>query len=310
MKKISIITPCFNEEKNVPLIVEEIRKVMNTLPYIYEHILIDNCSTDLTWEEIKKASAEDDKIKGIRNARNFGPLRSVAHAMFNGDGDCIIALACDLQEPPSLIPEFIQKWEEGYKVVFGQKTESDESKIMYSIRGLYYDIIARFSEIPQFKQTTGFGLYDKEVVKMIESLHEPEPSLRHIIAELGYKVAFIDYCQPKRIYGKSKFSLFFYFDYAFNTLINTSQLPLKMAVSWGFFTSFVSFAIGLVYLIWKCIDWMHFDMGLAPVLIGLFFIGGVLLMFIGIIGEYIGEILRRTKIRPLVIESERINFDK
>jgi glycosyltransferase involved in cell wall biosynthesis len=307
---ISIVTPCYNEESNVFDVVSRVREVMSHMDYPYEHILIDNRSVDKTWAKIKEAAAADAHVKGIRNVKNFGPARSASYGMFQAKGDAVIELAADLQDPPELIPQFLAEWEKGYKVVLGQKTDSDESKVMFLIRGLYYNIISHYAETEQFKHTTGWGLYDSEVLAVIKSLNEPEPSFRHLIAELGYEVSLVKYSQPKRLHGKSSYNFKRYFSYAFNTLISTSQAPLKLAVIWGFVISFLSFTLGVMYFIWKIMDWMRFDAGQAPMLIGLFFIGGVLLMFIGIIGEYIGEILKRTRHFPLVIESERVGFDK
>ncbi len=307
-KMISIVTPCYNEEPNIKEVVSQVRTVMSGLDYQYEHILIDNCSTDNTWSKIKEEAIADSHVKGIKNVRNFGPLRSLVYGLFQANGDAAMTLAADLQDPPELIPTFINEWEKGYKVVLGQKCQSEESKLMYKLRSLYYAIIAHFSDTKQYKQTTGWGLYDAEVLKVMKSLNEPEPSLRHIVAELGYEASLVQFVQPKRKAGKSSFNFKKYISYAFTTLISTSQAPLKLAVIWGFVVSFGSFLMGIFYLIWKLMDWMRFDTGQAPLLIGLFFMGGVLLMFIGIIGEYIGEIFKRTRHFPLVIEQERIGF--
>lgn len=309
-KMISIVTPCYNEEDNICELISQVRKVMSGIDYSYEHILVDNRSTDSTWDKIKTESKNDPHIKGIRNVRNFGPLRNAMYGLFQAGGDCAISLAADLQDPPELIPTLISEWEKGYKVVLGQKDMSEESRIMSGLRKAYYSIIAHFSDTKQYKQTTGWGLYDSSVIKVMKQLNEPEPSLRHIVAELGYEASLVRYCQPKRQHGKSSYNFKSYIEYAFQTLISTSQAPLKLAVVWGFTISFFSFVMGIVYFVWKLMDWWRFDTGQAPMLIGLFFIGGVLLMFIGIIGEYIGEIFKRTRNFPLVIEQERVGFDE
>ena len=309
-KLISVMTPCYNEEENISEVVSRVKEVMSTLDYEYEHILIDNRSTDKTWEKIKEESSKDLHVKGILNVRNFGPLRNAVYGLFQTRGDCAISLAADLQDPPELIPTLIKEWEKGYKVVLGQKDMSEESRIMSGLRKAYYGIIAHFSDTKQYKQTTGWGLYDSSVIKVMKQLNEPEPSLRHIVAELGYEASLVRYSQPKRLHGKSSYNFKSYIEYAFQTLISTSQAPLKFAVIWGFIISFVSFLMGIFYFVWKLMDWWRFDTGQAPMLIGLFFIGGVLLMFIGIIGEYIGEIFKRTRNFPLVIEQERVGFDE
>lgn len=310
MPFISIVTPCYNEEENVEELILRVRKVMEQLSYPYEHILIDNHSADRTWEILRGFAAEDKRIKLIRNVRNFGGLRSPAHALYQAKGEAVILIACDMQDPPELIPDFLEKWKQGYKVVLGQKTSSEESIIMYKIRSLYYKIIQHFAAVHEYEQTTGFGLYDQEVIRQLERLNEPEPSPRHLIADLGYEVALVQFRQPKRQHGKTGFGFSVYFSYALRSLVQTSRVPLKLAVILGFIVSAVSFAIAVFYLIYKLCNWMTFELGFAPILIGVFFIGGVLLMFLGIIGEYIGEILSRVTYRPLVIEQERVNFEE
>lgn len=307
---ISIVTPCYNEELNVPQLITRVREIMAELPYPYEHILIDNHSSDRTWEILKGFAAEDKRIKIIRNVRNFGGFRSPAYALYQAKGAAAILIASDLQDPPELIPQFLEKWEEGYKVVLGQKTSAEESAIMYRIRSLYYKIIQRFSDIPEYAHVTGFGLFDQEVVRQMEKLDEPEPSTRHLIADLGYEAALVPFRQPKRKQGKTGFGLAVYVPFALRSLIMTSRAPLVMAVLLGFMVSLVSFGIAVFYLIYKLVNWSSFQMGQAPILIGIFFIGGVLLMFMGIIGEYIGEVLTRVTKRPLVIEQERVNFEE
>lgn len=307
---ISIVTPCYNEELNVAQLITKVRDIMAELPYPYEHILIDNHSTDRTWEILKGFAAEDKRIKIIRNVRNFGGFRSPAHALYQAKGAAAILISSDLQDPPELIPKFLEEWEQGYKVVLGQKTSAEESIMMYRIRSLYYKIIQRFSDIPEYAHVTGFGLFDQEVVRQMEELDEPEPSTRHLIADLGYEAALVPFRQPKRKRGKSGFGLAVYIPFALRSLIMTSRAPLVMAVLLGFFVSLGSFGISMIYLIYKLVNWSSFQLGQAPILIGIFFIGGVLLMFMGIIGEYIGEVLTRVTKRPLVIEQERVNFEE
>lgn len=310
-KKISIFTPCYNEEGNVYNMCIEIRKVMEALPqYDYEHILSDNSSTDNTWGILKSLAKEDKRIKVILNERNFGPGRSGSHGFFQTNGDATICMACDFQDPPELIPQFIKKWEEGYKVVWGQKCSSEESKVMFSIRILYYKVIKNLSKIPQYENVTGFGLYDRQVVDLMRDANEPNPNFRNLIAEYGYHVGLIQYNQPARKVGKSSYTLLSYFDTAFSALINTSRFPLKLATFMGITIAILSFIIAIVYLVLKLVYWNRFTAGVSPILIGMFFLGGIQLMFLGIVGEYIGEILTRVTKRPLVVEHERINFEE
>lgn len=310
MKKISILIPCYNESLNIRKMYSAVKKVMETLPqYDYEQLYIDNASKDNTWEIIKELAVKDKHVKGIENETNFGPGRSASYGMYQTDGDASICLACDFQDPPELIPKFIEKWEEGYKVVWGKKTGSKENKIMYAVRGIYYKLIKTFSKVQQYEQVTGFGLYDKEVVERMKNSGEPSPIFRNLIADYGYRIGFVEYFQPKREKGKSSYNFFSYFDTALQSLINTSRLPLKLATFCGIIVSGISFVVAIIYLVMKLIYWNRFIAGTAPIVIGIFFLGGVQLLFLGIIGEYVGEILTRVTNRPLVVEHERINFE-
>lgn len=308
-KKISILVPCYNESENVEEMYWAVRKVMESLQdYEYEQLFIDNCSTDNTWEIIKGIAKNDMHVKGIENEMNFGPGRSGSYGMYQTEGDASICLACDFQDPPELIPEFIRKWEEGFKVVWGKKTASKENKIMFMIRTLYYKCIKTLSNVQQYEHVTGFGLYDKEVVYRMKNSDEPSPIFRNLIADYGYRIGFVEYIQPERKHGKSSYNFMSYFNTALHSLINTSQIPLKIATFLGLLISGVSFLIALVYLIFKLVYWDRFIAGTAPVVVGMFFLGGLQLLFLGILGEYVGEILTRVTKRPLVVEHERINF--
>jgi len=310
MRKLSILTPCYNEEENVYALVEAVKKTMQTMSsYSYEHVIIDNCSTDKTRAILRKIAAEDKNVKVILNVRNFGPGRSGAYGFFQTSGDATICLACDFQDPPELIPDFVKKWEDGALIVWGKKTGSEESRLMYFTRSLYYKIIKTFSDSEQYDHVTGFGLYDRSVIKQMLAADEPDPNFRNLISEFGYPIEFIEYNQPSRRAGKSSYNFIRYLDTAINSLVNTSRAPLRIATLFGFFMSGVSFLIALIYFILKLIYWDSFIMGTAPLVIGLFFLGSVQLFFIGLLGEYIGGILNRVVKRPLVIEQERINFE-
>ncbi|MCI9198946.1 MAG: glycosyltransferase family 2 protein [Lachnospiraceae bacterium] len=309
MKTISLFTPCYNEEGNIYALYKSVTEVMKKIPeYDYEYIFIDNASTDNTQNILRKIAEEDKRVKAIFNVRNFGPSRSGSYGFFQTSGDVSICLACDFQDPPELIPEFIKKWEEGYKVVWGKKLDSEESKWMYAIRSLYYTIVKSMAESKQYDNVTGFGLYDREVMDLLRKSNDPTPNLRNLIGEYGYEVGMVEYHQPKRKSGKSSYNFFKYYTVAINSLIITSRVPLRIATFFGTIVAGLSFFVGLIYFILKLIFWDSFSFGMAPLVSGLFFLGAVQLLFIGILGEYIGEILVRQMNRPLVVEKERINF--
>lgn len=309
-KKISIVTPCFNEQENVADVYGQVKDVFAKLPdYDYEHIFIDNASADRTVEILKKIAQEDKRVKIIVNARNFGHIRSPYHALLQTTGDAAMFLVADLQEPPALINDFIKKWEEGYKIIIGVKNKSKENPIMFGIRKLYYSILKKFADVDQIKNFNGFGLYDKCFVDVLRKLDDPYPYFRGLISEVGFARVEIEYTQSGRKKGKSHNSFYDLYDIAMLGFVNHSKLPLRLASIIGFGLSLASLFVALVYVILKLLFWNAFAWGLAPLVVGIFFLGSVQLFFIGILGEYIGAIYTQVKRRPLVVEQERINFE-
>ncbi|GAB4420929.1 MAG: glycosyltransferase family 2 protein [Bacteriovoracaceae bacterium] len=309
-KLISIVTPCYNEEENVRELCCQIRHVMGTvLPeYDYEHIFIDNGSTDTTVALIKEESRVDKNVKGIVNSRNFGHIRSPFYGLVQANGDAVMLMVSDLQDPPSLIPEFVKKWEEGNEIVIGVKKGSEETPLMFVIRKAYYYLIEQLSEIKLRKNYTGFGLYDKKIINILKDIKDPYPYFRGLVLELGYSVAEILYTQPKRVRGITKNNFFTLYDMAMLGICSHSKVPLRIATLTGFILAFISFLVSIGYLIAKLVLWDSFAMGMAPVVLGIFFFASVQLFFLGILGEYIGVIYTKITNRPLVFEKERINF--
>lgn len=309
MKHISVMTPCYNEEGNILNIYQAVKAQFDKLPqYTYEHIFIDNCSTDRSREILRALAQQDKNVKVILNARNFGPNRSGTYGMFQGTGEALICIVCDLQDPPDMIPVFLEKWEEGYKVVMGQKTKSKENPLMFQVRKLYYKIMSALSETEHLENVTGYGLFDKEVLDMIQWMDDPDPYIRGLVTQLGYKYCLVEYTQQQRTSGKSSYNFNKYFDFAITGLTHVSKKPLRIATLLGFAMSGISLVLAVVYLIMKLVHWYDFDMGTAPILIGMFLLGSIQLAFIGVIGEYIGAILTKVTKRPMVVEEERINF--
>ncbi|HNW74358.1 MAG TPA: glycosyltransferase family 2 protein [Bacteroidales bacterium] len=311
MKRISILTACYNEEENIQELYRQVKAQCDKVPgYDFEHVFIDNASTDRTVALLKEIASEDKSVKIIVNARNFGHIRSPYHGMMQCSGDAIISIVADLQDPPEMIVDFIKKWEAGYKIVTGVKNKSKENRIMFLIRKFFYKIIESISETEQIKNFTGFGLYDKQFIDVLRKLDDPYPYFRGAISDLGYDRTEIPYTQPKREKGKTKNNFYSLYDMAMLGFVNHSKLPLRLSSFIGFTVALVSLLVALVYFIYKLIDWQDFQLGLAPLVIGIFFLGGIQLFFLGIIGEYIGAIFTQVKKRPLVIEKERINFDE
>jgi glycosyltransferase involved in cell wall biosynthesis len=307
---ISVLTPCFNEEDNVEPLYHRIKAAFALLPgYRYEHVFVDNASTDRTVERVKRLASGDRSVKLIVNNRNFGHIRSPLHAFYVLRGDAVITMASDLQDPPELIPQYVRKWAEGYKVVIGIKPKSQEAVLMANIRRLYYRFVNGISEVPLIPNFTGFGLYDREVVEKVREIDDRYPYFRGLIADLGYPRAEIPFLQPRRERGISKNNIYTLYDAAMLGITNHSKVPLRIATFCGFALSLVSLTIAMGYLIAKLLYWNSFSLGTAPLVIGMFFLGAVQLFFIGILGEYIGAIHTQVHKRPLVTEKERVNFD-
>lgn len=310
MKHISIVTPCYNEEENVEDLHAQITAVMSELPdYTFEHIYIDNASTDQTVNILRKLAAADPRVKVIVNARNFGHIRSPYYGILQAHGDAVISMASDLQDPPHLIKDFIHQWENGYKVVMGVKSHSEETWVLFALRTLYYRVLGSLSDVQLIENFTGFGLYDQQVIGILRKIDDPYPYFRGLIADIGFPAARIEFVQPTRKRGITKNNFYTLYDMAMLGLTNFSKVPLRLATMLGFFAATISFIVGLFYLVYKLVDWQNFQLGSAPVVIGLFFFGAVQLLFLGIVGEYIGAIYTQVLHRPLVIEKERINFD-
>ena len=312
MKKLSILIPCYNEEENVvPISQAVIETLERDLPqYDYELLFIDNDSTDNTRPLLRELCKNNPKIKAIFNAKNFGQFNSPYHGMLQVTGDCVIQMVADFQDPVELIPTYVHEWENGYKIVIGVKTSSKENPIMYGLRSCYYKVIKKFSEVEQIEHFTGSGLYDRAFIEVLRKLDDPTPFLRGIVAELGFKRKEIPYEQPQRRAGVTKNNFYRLYDAAMLSFTSYTKVGLRMATFFGVLTGGVSFLTAVVYLVMKLLYWDRFAAGMAPLLIGMCFLGSIQLFFIGFLGEYIMSINTRVMHRPLVIEEERINFDE
>ena len=310
MKLISIVSPCYNEEGNVEVLTDRVREIFAGLPqYRYEHIIIDNHSTDGTVEILRDIARRDPNVKVILNARNFGHIRSPQHAFLDASGDAVIVLLSDLQDPPEMIVDFLREWEAGYPIVVAIKSTSDENSLMYRIRSVYYKTVARLTDVKVLEHFTGFGLYDRRVVDILKrDFRDPQPYFRGQIAEIGLPHKELHYNQKRRMRGITKNNFYTLYDMAMLGITNLSKVPLRLVIFGGFVCALLSLIVGMLYLIAKLIFWNQFQLGLAPTMIGLFFLGSVQLVAIGIIGEYVGSIHTIVQNRPLVTEKERINF--
>lgn len=311
-KMISVMIPCYDEEENVRPIYQAVKEQLtqNCPSYDYEILFIDNKSQDRTREILRKICAEDKNVKAIFNVKNFGQFNSPYYAILHTSGDCTITMCADFQDPPELIPQFISAWEEGYRIVIGRKTKSRENPLLYWARGVYYKMLKKMSSTEIIEQFTGFGLYDRRFVDTLRELNEPTPFMRGLVAELGPERKEIEYEQPKRRAGKTHNNFFTLYDAAMLSFTSYTKSGLRLATFTGFIMAFFSFLIGLVYLVLKLLFWNSFTAGYAPIMISVFFLGGLLLAFLGFLGEYVMAINTRVMNRPLVVEEERINFEQ
>ncbi len=309
-KLISFVIPCFNEEGNVENISNAIIKLFDNelSKYNYEIIFIDNDSKDNTRNLIRGLCKENPNIKAIFNVKNFGQFNSPYYGILNANGDAIVSIACDFQEPVEMIPKFVEAWEEGYKIAIGVRKTSTDNFIFRIFKTIYYDLIKKFSNVEQIKMFTGFGLYDKEFIDILRKLDDPTPFFRGLVAELGYKIKQIPFDQGKRTKGKSSNNFYSLYDAAMLSFTSYTKIGLRFATFFGAIASTISLIIAIIYLILKLMYWDRFPAGMIPVLIGMLFLGSIQILFIGIIGEYVLAINQRTMKRPLVVEEERINF--
>jgi len=310
-RNITIMTPCFNEEDNVLNVYNQVRAVMASIAdrYDYEHVFIDNSSRDNTVAILRMIAADDQNVKIIVNSRNFGHIRSPIHALFESRGECVISIVADLQDPPPMIIDMLAEWEKGAYCVLGIKRTSEEASLMFWLRKQYYKLAERLSDIQTIQNYTGFGLYDRKVIELVRSFDDPYPYFRGMIAEIGLPTVKLLYDQPSRKFGITKNNWYTLYDIGMLGIINHSKVPLRLASFAGFAGAFLSFMVALGYLLAKLVFWSTFTVGIAPMLIGVFFVMSIVLVCLGIMGEYVGAIYTQLQHRPYAVELARYNFE-
>ena len=308
MSKISIVTPTYNEGENIEKLCSGIKLEMEKLNIDYEHIVIDNSSTDKTIDILKEICSRDKNVKVIINARNFGHIKSPFHGLLQSTGDACILMASDFQDPLELIPTYIQRWKSGAKIVLGKKTSSEENTFIFSLRKFFYKFLNKISETKLTENTTGSGIFDKSVINQLKNINDPYPYLRGLLSELSEEICIVEFNQPRRLLGKTKNNIFTLYDIGILGIIKHSRAPLRLVTFLGFVLSFFSLLTALIYFIYKLFFWSSFDLGIAPLVIGIFGFASIQILLLGIIGEYVGILLIHLRNLPLVIEKERINF--
>ena len=308
MSKISIVTPTYNEGENIEKLCSGIRQEMEKLNIDYEHIVIDNSSTDKTIEILKEICSRDKKVKVIINSKNYGHIRSPYYGLLQSSGDACILMAADFQDPVELISQYIEKWQNGSKIVLGEKITSEENSSVFLIRKLFYKFINKISESKLTQNTTGSGIFDKSILNKLREIKDPYPYLRGLLNEIGEEIETIKFNQPKRLSGKTKNNFFTLYDIGMLGIVKHSRVPLRFTILIGFLSSLISFGVAIFYFLYKILFWNSFELGMAPLVIGIFLFASIQILLLGIIGEYIGIILIHQRNMPLVTEKERINF--
>ena len=308
MSKISIVTPTYNEGENIDKLCSGIKIEMEKLNIDYEHIVIDNSSTDKTIEILKEICSRDKKVKVIINTKNFGHIKSPFYGILQSSGDACILIAADFQDPIELIPQYINEWKNGNKIVLGEKITSEENSSVFFIRKLFYKIINKISENGLTQNTTGSGIFDKSIINKLREIQDPYPYLRGLLNEISEEIKTIKFNQPKRLYGKTKNNFFTLYDIGMLGIVKHSRVPLRFTILIGFLSSLISFGVAIFFFLYKIFSWNSFELGIAPLVIGIFLFASIQILLLGIIGEYIGIILIHQRNMPLVIEKERINF--
>ena len=307
-KLISIVTPCFNEEQNIEKLCLEVEKIFKNLNYKYEHIVIDNKSTDKTRNILKSLVKKNKNLKVILNSKNFGHIRSPYYAMLQSSGDAVILLSADFQDPIELIPDLIDKWKNGNKVVMLKRKSSSENFFMTFVRNSFYKFISKIGETNLVENTTGSGIYDKDIITNLKKINDPYPYFRGLITELTDSISVIEFHQPLRKYGKTKNNFYSLYDLAILGIIKHSKIPVRVMIIFGFISSLICLFISVLYFFLKIIFWSKFSLGLAPLIIGIFGLASLQILMLGILGEYVILILTHSRNLPLVIEEDRINF--
>jgi polyisoprenyl-phosphate glycosyltransferase len=309
--RVGLVLPCYNEEGNIDELYERLVTVCEGLPdYTFEMLFIDNASTDGTVEKLKAIMDRDLRLKLIVNARNFGHIRSPFHGLMESEGDCAILMCTDLQDPPELIPKFLEAWRNGASAVVGQKRSSEESPLFWALRSLYYRGVQTIADVPLLQHVTGFGLYDRRVLELLRKCDDPYPYLRGLICELGLPISLIQYDQPLRKRGVTKNNFFTLFDMAILGITSHSRAPLRLATIAGFSLSALAMLMAVVFLVLKLCFWPYIPAGYAPAVISIFFLASVQMFLIGLVGEYVGAVLTQVRHRPIVVESQRLQGDR
>lgn len=306
-KLISLCVPVLNEEMNIDDLYKAVLSVMARLAnkYDFELIFTDNHSTDNTYGKLCELAHNDSRVRVFRFSRNFGHQRSILTGYLKSRGDAVIQLDCDLQDPPEMIVDFIETWENGYQVVYGVRKKRQEGFIITLVRKIYYRTVDFLSEHSLPVDAGDFRLIDRKIVNILVQIDDANPYLRGMIAVLGFKQKGIPYDRDSRSKGETKFNLSSLLSLAFDGIISHSTIPLRIATFVGFFVSLVTLIACFGYFIGKIFFHKDWPLGFTTNVLLILFGISLNALFLGIIGEYLGRIYKQVKKQPLtIIESE------
>lgn len=310
-KLVTIFSPAYNEERNVERCYREVAQVMSTLSerFDYEHIFADNCSEDRTLEILKKIASRDERVKVLSYSRNFGSEKSGFTMLRFARGDAAICVVSDLQDPPALIPTFLDRWEQGFPIVYGIYENHGDGWVTKRLRRLFYSLMERLSEERIPPNFSGFGLFDRKVIDEVVRLEDHAPFIRGMIASVGFPHSEVPYRRQGRELGQSKQGWRFLLGFGMNAIISHSLVPLRLATFMGMLLSGIAVLLSIAYLITKLVNWSFQAPGATTTIVLLLFFSGIQLLFLGVLGEYIGAIHAQVRRKPFVVIKEKINFD-
>ena len=307
--EISIIVPCYNEEQGLEILFERLLRILDRLSLAYEVICVDDGSRDQTLEYLIDYHNRYPEIKVISLSRNFGKDIALTAGLENAQGKAIIPIDADLQDPPELIEQLVAKWREGYDVVSGKRrSRQGESWVKKTTANAFYRIISRISSVPIPRDTGDFRLLDRRVVEAIKTMPERTRFMKGLFAWVGFKQTYVLYDRPNRIQGTTKWNYWKLWNFALDGITSFSLVPLKVWSYLGVVLSLLAFTYGSFLIIRTII--LGIDVpGYASLMVTILFIGGVQLITLGILGEYLGRIYEETKQRPLYLIRERYGFE-
>ena len=303
----SIVSPIYYGEKMLETLVSRIEQSLNPITDDYEIILVNDCSPDGSWLKIKEICARDTKVKGINLSRNFGQHYAISAGLSVCSGEWIVVMDCDLQDRPEEIPNLHAKALEGYDIVYARRVVRHDGFFKRISSKIFHSVFDWLSGIKTDSSISNFGVYNKIVIDEYNKMGEVARSFDSLIKYLGFNTAAVDVQHDSRGDGKSSYTLKKLLSLSFDVMISNTNKPLKMAIGFGFFMSFISFCLAVFNIVAKYVGNIGVE-GYTSTVFSIWFVGGILLMMLGILGLYVGKIFDQVKQRPIFVIREKLNF--